>query len=413
MRKYLLAVDSLRKARPDLDRKELHAQASEHWPEGLPASHTEWRNAEMDEWVARCVAITRPESFTTQIRQVRMPQTRWLMAIDHALFALLKERDYAEGIARQMNLRGKMGGPFTTLETLSEDGLEKLFIALKKECRREWPLKEDLLGVIMTAIRDEVATLRGEDPPAEVYGPKLDDYDTQDDLPVGLQAVGWVSPLWHATELGRMAVYGAPVPLWLLDMLWVLMPESTALWAWPGSLPATEFEPSPGRVVWASSLPGNHMGALPVALAPPRVTWLLWALSWPWPLYRAPTTTGRSMSPPRKLMSTSCPMRGRATLPQLAPACGASGVATRTQVPVVEVVSSAAGAPLWPASPAGWARRLWLIPPRCQANCTLMRWSRSVVRWWPGTPTTRAVWLPCTVGLRWIKWPVASESAAR
>jgi len=34
-------------------------------------------------------------------------------------------------------------------------------------------------------------------------------------LPPALQAVGWVSPLWHATELGRMAVYGAPVPLWL------------------------------------------------------------------------------------------------------------------------------------------------------------------------------------------------------
>lgn len=27
-------------------------------------------------------------------------------------------------------------------------------------------------------------------------------------LPLGLQAVGWVSPLWHATELGRWAAYG-------------------------------------------------------------------------------------------------------------------------------------------------------------------------------------------------------------
>ena len=27
-------------------------------------------------------------------------------------------------------------------------------------------------------------------------------------LPVGLQAVGWISPLWHATELGRWATYG-------------------------------------------------------------------------------------------------------------------------------------------------------------------------------------------------------------
>lgn len=27
-------------------------------------------------------------------------------------------------------------------------------------------------------------------------------------LPVGLQFIGWISPLWHATELGRWATYG-------------------------------------------------------------------------------------------------------------------------------------------------------------------------------------------------------------
>lgn len=33
-------------------------------------------------------------------------------------------------------------------------------------------------------------------------------------LPVALQAVGWISPLWHATELGRAAAYGhAQTPL--------------------------------------------------------------------------------------------------------------------------------------------------------------------------------------------------------
>ncbi|MDQ7878675.1 ABC transporter permease [Microbacterium sp. QXD-8] len=30
-------------------------------------------------------------------------------------------------------------------------------------------------------------------------------------LPLWLQWVGWVSPLWHATELGRVATYGLPV----------------------------------------------------------------------------------------------------------------------------------------------------------------------------------------------------------
>lgn len=31
-------------------------------------------------------------------------------------------------------------------------------------------------------------------------------------LPVWLQWIGWISPLWHGSELGRIATYGAPVP---------------------------------------------------------------------------------------------------------------------------------------------------------------------------------------------------------
>ncbi|MDL9980238.1 ABC transporter permease [Microbacterium sp. ASV49] len=30
-------------------------------------------------------------------------------------------------------------------------------------------------------------------------------------LPLWLQWIGWISPLWHATELGRMATFGGPV----------------------------------------------------------------------------------------------------------------------------------------------------------------------------------------------------------
>ena len=29
-------------------------------------------------------------------------------------------------------------------------------------------------------------------------------------LPIWLQWIGWISPLWHASELGRMATYGSP-----------------------------------------------------------------------------------------------------------------------------------------------------------------------------------------------------------
>ncbi|WP_150306990.1 ABC transporter permease [Planctomonas psychrotolerans] len=34
-------------------------------------------------------------------------------------------------------------------------------------------------------------------------------------LPVGLQWIGWISPLWHGTELGRVFSYGHAEPLWL------------------------------------------------------------------------------------------------------------------------------------------------------------------------------------------------------
>ncbi|KAG1435546.1 hypothetical protein G6F57_021081 [Rhizopus arrhizus] len=92
----------------------------------------------------------------------------------------------------------------------------------------------------------------------------------------------------------------------------VLKPDITTLCAWPASLPA------------------NQAGALPVALAAPPCTWLFAAFSVPAPLYKAPTTTGRSISPCRNCTSTSCPSRGTKWPPQSDPATGS---ATRTQVP--------------------------------------------------------------------------------
>lgn len=35
-------------------------------------------------------------------------------------------------------------------------------------------------------------------------------------LPIFLQWIGWISPLWHAVDLGRWALYGAPVAGWLV-----------------------------------------------------------------------------------------------------------------------------------------------------------------------------------------------------
>lgn len=36
-----------------------------------------------------------------------------------------------------------------------------------------------------------------------------------DTLPVFLRWIGWISPLWHGTELGRALTYGYDVPAWL------------------------------------------------------------------------------------------------------------------------------------------------------------------------------------------------------
>jgi lipooligosaccharide transport system permease protein len=34
--------------------------------------------------------------------------------------------------------------------------------------------------------------------------------------PIYLQWIGWISPLWHATELGRFLTIGTQIPAWLL-----------------------------------------------------------------------------------------------------------------------------------------------------------------------------------------------------
>jgi lipooligosaccharide transport system permease protein len=35
------------------------------------------------------------------------------------------------------------------------------------------------------------------------------------ELPIYLQPIGWISPLWHGTELGRVVSYGMDEPIWL------------------------------------------------------------------------------------------------------------------------------------------------------------------------------------------------------
>lgn len=44
-------------------------------------------------------------------------------------------------------------------------------------------------------------------------------------LPLWLQWIGWISPLWHATELGRVVTYGQPTPpiMILVHVLYLLL----------------------------------------------------------------------------------------------------------------------------------------------------------------------------------------------
>ena len=36
-----------------------------------------------------------------------------------------------------------------------------------------------------------------------------------DSMPIALRWLGWLSPLWHATDLGRVLTYGRHIPMWL------------------------------------------------------------------------------------------------------------------------------------------------------------------------------------------------------
>lgn len=42
-------------------------------------------------------------------------------------------------------------------------------------------------------------------------------------LPIYLQWIGWISPQWHATNLGRAMSYGMPIENWLLLLHWGIM----------------------------------------------------------------------------------------------------------------------------------------------------------------------------------------------
>jgi lipooligosaccharide transport system permease protein len=42
-------------------------------------------------------------------------------------------------------------------------------------------------------------------------------------MPIYLQPIGWISPLWHATDLGRFLSYGMPLEPWLVILHFVFL----------------------------------------------------------------------------------------------------------------------------------------------------------------------------------------------
>lgn len=50
-------------------------------------------------------------------------------------------------------------------------------------------------------------------------------------MPIYLQWIGWISPLWHGTQLGRVASYGLAEPTWL-TALHVLYPLALCVYGW-------------------------------------------------------------------------------------------------------------------------------------------------------------------------------------
>lgn len=50
-----------------------------------------------------------------------------------------------------------------------------------------------------------------------------------DTLPLGVRWVGWISPIWHGTELGRVVSYGYPEPAWLSAVHLIVLAGLTVL----------------------------------------------------------------------------------------------------------------------------------------------------------------------------------------
>ena len=82
------------------------------------------------------------------MKQLRMKATRHRVFIGWVLEAMEEGPELSERIVAEMNRSGKLGGRATTFETLDAAKLEKVIVAVKKEAKRRWRTKDDLLETV-------------------------------------------------------------------------------------------------------------------------------------------------------------------------------------------------------------------------------------------------------------------------
>ena len=141
--------ETMTPSQADAERHALHIRALGH-----EQSSQTMTNGQFDKVLAVFRAISQPANARTQIALEEMPATRKRTYIAELLAALGEHESYAETIIARMQRNRKLSstgaGTMLTLDTLQPDDLDKVKIALKKEIRRRWPKKSDLLAEIRT-----------------------------------------------------------------------------------------------------------------------------------------------------------------------------------------------------------------------------------------------------------------------
>lgn len=121
--KVLMANGAHSKAEADEIRKDIHRAVT-----GRECSSKELTNRQLDEVLAKFMAIAQPRNGAAQARQAAQPCTRALYNIEQIRKALGLTENYVDSMARRIVKR--------PLAHCDESGLQKVLIALTKHAKR-------------------------------------------------------------------------------------------------------------------------------------------------------------------------------------------------------------------------------------------------------------------------------------